>query len=376
MFEFRLDSTEGRARAGTLKLPHGVVRTPAFMPVGTNGTVRGLSPADLVGAGSQIILANTYHLHLRPGEDTIAALGGLNSFMAWNRPILTDSGGFQVFSLDGLRSVSENGVEFRSHIDGRRLEMTPESAVDIQRKLGSDVIMSLDHVIPGESDRNVAVDALDRTQRWLERCHSQYKQTACRRSEDQTLWPIIQGGAYTDLRLESVQRTMDLEDWTGIAIGGLAVGEPKPVMYSILDAVESSLPTQIPRYLMGVGFPEDVLRSVAAGMDLFDCVAPTRNGRNGRAYTLDGPLNIKNASFKNDPEPLEGSCDCETCKTFSRGYLRHLFIAQELLALRALSLHNVRFLVRLGEQAREKVIEGTFKLWCKNWLARYRGQEE
>ncbi|MCZ6760619.1 MAG: tRNA guanosine(34) transglycosylase Tgt [Gemmatimonadetes bacterium] len=374
MFEFRLDATDGRARAGTLKLPHGVVRTPAFMPVGTNGTVRGLSPADLMGVGSQIILANAYHLHLRPGEDTVTALGGLNRFMAWNRPILTDSGGFQIFSLDKLRSVSENGVEFRSHIDGRRLEMTPESAVDIQRKLGSDVIMALDHVIPGESDRSATADALDRTQRWLERCHSQYSLTAGG-PESQTLWPIIQGGAYTDLRLESVRRTLDLEDWTGIAIGGLAVGEPKPVMYSVLDAVESSLPTRIPRYLMGVGFPEDVLRSVAAGVDLFDCVAPTRNGRNGQAYTSDGPLNIKNAPFKNDPEPLEGDCDCETCTTFSRGYLRHLFIAQELLALRALSLHNVRFLVRLGEQARGKVMEGTFELWCKNWLARYRGQQ-
>ncbi len=374
MFEFELKATDGTARAGTLKLPHGEVRTPAFMPVGTNATVRTLSSRDLTHSGSQMILANTYHLHLRPGEETISHLGGLHRFMAWDRPILTDSGGFQIFSLAGFRQVSDGGVEFQSHIDGLRLTMTPEKAVEIQWRLGADVAMALDHVVQGNSDRGVAAEALKRTMRWLHRCKTRHDELAAGSPQQQTLWPIIQGGAHLDLRANAAAEVTGGADWTGVAIGGLAVGETKPVMYSVLDSLEPSLPTHIPRYLMGVGFPEDLLLSVARGVDLFDCVAPTRNGRNGQAYTADGPINIRNAAFKRDSAPLENSCDCETCGTYSRGYLRHLFVAQELLPLKLLSLHNVRFLVRLGEEARDMIIAGRFTDWSRDWITRYKGR--
>lgn len=374
MFEFELKATDGTARAGTLKLPHGEVRTPAFMPVGTNATVRTLSSRDLTHSGSQMILANTYHLHLRPGEETISHLGGLHRFMAWDRPILTDSGGFQIFSLAGFRQVSDGGVEFQSHIDGLRLTMTPEKAVEIQWRLGADVAMALDHVVQGDSDRGVAAEALKRTMRWLHRCKTRHDELAAGSPQQQTLWPIIQGGAHLDLRANAAAEVTSGADWTGVAIGGLAVGETKPVMYSVLDSLEPSLPTHIPRYLMGVGFPEDLLLSVARGVDLFDCVAPTRNGRNGQAYTADGPINIRNAAFKRDSAPLENSCDCETCGTYSRGYLRHLFVAQELLPLKLLSLHNVRFLVRLGEEARDMIIAGRFTNWSRDWITRYKGR--
>ena len=376
MFEFELEVTDGTARAGTLKLPHGEVRTPAFMPVGTNATVRTLSSRDLMHSGSQMILANTYHLHLRPGEETISHLGGLHRFMAWDRPILTDSGGFQIFSLAEFRQVSDRGVEFQSHIDGRKLTMTPEKAVEIQWRLGADVAMALDHVVQGNSDKGVAAEALKRTMRWLHQCKTRHDELAAGSPQQQTLWPIIQGGAHLDLRANAAAEVTGAADWTGIAIGGLAVGETKPVMYSVLDSLEPSLPTHIPRYLMGVGFPEDLLLSIAGGVDLFDCVAPTRNGRNGQAYTADGPINIRNAAFKRDSGPLENSCDCETCETYSRGYLRHLFVAQELLPLKLLSLHNVRFLVRLGEEARDMVIAGRFTGWSRDWIARYKGQGE
>lgn len=374
MFEFELKATDGTARAGTLKLPHGEVRTPAFMPVGTNATVRTLSSRDLTHSGSQMILANTYHLHLRPGEETISHLGGLHRFMAWDRPILTDSGGFQIFSLARFRQVSDGGVEFQSHIDGLRLTMTPEKAVEIQWRLGADVAMALDHVVQGDSDRGVAAEALKRTMRWLHRCKTRHDELAAGSPQQQTLWPIIQGGAHLDLRANAAAEVTGGADWTGVAIGGLAVGETKPVMYSVLDSLEPSLPTHIPRYLMGVGFPEDLLLSVARGVDLFDCVAPTRNGRNGQAYTADGPINIRNAAFKRDSAPLENSCDCETCGTYSRGYLRHLFVAQELLPLKLLSLHNVRFLVRLGEEARDMIIAGRFTNWSRDWITRYKGR--
>lgn len=374
MFEFELKATDGTARAGTLKLPHGEVRTPAFMPVGTNATVRTLSSRDLTHSGSQMILANTYHLHLRPGEETISHLGGLHRFMAWDRPILTDSGGFQIFSLAGFQQVSDGGVEFQSHIDGLRLTMTPEKAVEIQWTLGADVAMALDHVVQGDSDRSVAAEALKRTMRWLHRCKTRHDELAAGSPQQQTLWPIIQGGAHLDLRADAAAEVTRAADWTGVAIGGLAVGETKPVMYSVLDSLEPSLPTHIPRYLMGVGFPEDLLLSVARGVDLFDCVAPTRNGRNGQAYTADGPINIRNAAFKRDSGPLEDSCDCEACGTYSRGYLRHLFVAQELLPLKLLSLHNVRFLVRLGEEARDMIIAGRFADWSRDWITRYKGR--
>jgi queuine tRNA-ribosyltransferase len=371
MFDFRLDATAGPARAGTLTLPHGTVTTPCFMPVGTQGTVRALSPLDLNAIGAQVVLANTYHLHVRPGEETIAKLGGLHRFMAWDRPLLTDSGGFQVFSLEGSRRVSDEGVEFQSHIDGSRRFLTPERAIEIQWTLGADIAMAFDHVPPGGADAATARDTMERTLGWLARCRKRHDELRRDDGERQTLWPIVQGCTDAALRLECLTRMTDGSDWTGIAVGGLSVGEPKPAMLATLEALEPRLPRALPRYLMGVGFPEDLVAAVERGIDLFDCVAPTRNGRNGAAYTPDGPLNIRNAAMKDDPGPLDPGCDCETCTTYSRGYLRHLFAAEELLGLRLLSLHNVRFLIRLAEEMRQSIGRADFARWAANWRRRY-----
>ncbi len=371
MFEYRIDSTDGYARAGTLILPHGEITTPAFMPVGTQGTVRALSPFDLKAIGARMVLANTYHLHVRPGEDVVAQLGGLHRFMAWPHPILTDSGGFQVFSLAGFRKVDEQGVEFQSHVDGQRRHLTPETAVEIQWSLGADIAMAFDHVVPGKVDHATASDALERTSRWLKRCISRHESLSADAADRQTLWPILQGATFSDLRQTGLEHVTSLADWTGLAIGGLAVGEPKEITLSLLDGLAESLPVSIPRYLMGVGFPEDLLQAIARGLDLFDCVAPTRNGRNGTAFTPDGPINIRNAAYRRDPAPLDESCDCETCRAYSRGYLRHLFAAEELLGLRLLSLHNVRFLISLSEEARGQVAAGQYTSWSREWITRY-----
>ena len=376
MFNFTINATNGAARAGTLTLPHGAVHTPCFMPVGTQGTVRALAPLDLEAVGAEILLANTYHLHVRPGEDTVAALGGLHRFMAWPKPLLTDSGGFQIFSLEAFRRVDDDGVEFRSHVDGAVRRLTPERAVEIQWALGADVTMALDHVVSGTAGRGEVEAALQRTGRWLARARQRLAELAVGAPERQTLWPVLQGGTYADLRQAAVHATLDAGAWTGIAVGGLAVGEPNHVMYAVLEGLEASLPRGVPRYLMGVGFPEDLLHALARGMDLFDCVAPTRNGRNGSAYTPDGPLNIRNAAHRQDPGPLDPTCDCETCRCYSRGYLRHLFVAEELLGLRLLSLHNVRFVVRLMNQARQRILDGTFDPWYREWVARYRARGE
>jgi queuine tRNA-ribosyltransferase len=370
MFEFQIAATSGAARTGTLTLPHGTVETPVFMPVGTQGSVRALSPADLKAVGAGMVLANTYHLHVRPGEDVIAQLGGLHRFMAWDRPLLTDSGGFQVFSLEGSRRMSEEGVEFQSHVDGGRRFLTPERATEIQWTLGADVAMAFDHVVPGGADESVARDALERTLRWLERCTRRHREVA---DERQTLWPILQGGTHQALREEGLRRILDMGTWTGLAVGGLSVGEPKARMYEVLELLQPRMPGPLPRYLMGVGFPEDLVAAVERGVDLFDCVAPTRNGRNGSAFTPDGPLNIRNAAFRADAGPLDPTCDCETCTTYSRGYLRHLFVAEELLGLRLLSLHNVRHLIRLAEQMRAAIRAGAGALaaWADDWRRRY-----
>jgi queuine tRNA-ribosyltransferase len=389
MFEFRVDATCGAARAGTLVLPHGTVETPVFMPVGTQGTVRTLSPADLKTVGAQLVLANTYHLHVRPGEGVVQRLGGLHRFMGWDRALLTDSGGFQVFSLEGSRRVDEDGVEFQSHVDGSRRHLTPERATEIQWTLGADIAMAFDHVVPGGADEATARDALERTLRWLERCakrHGELSESRMGGWADgkahtvpqsdyptirQTLWPILQGGTHLGLRTEGLRRIQELGRWTGLAIGGLSVGEPKPVMYEMLEGLEPRLPPVWPRYLMGVGFPEDLVAAVERGMDLFDCVAPTRNGRNGSAFTPDGPVNIRNAEHREDARPLDATCDCETCTTFSRGYLRHLFVAEELLGLRLLSLHNVRFLIRLARDMGAATRAGIFPRWAAEWRRRY-----
>jgi queuine tRNA-ribosyltransferase len=394
MFEFEIVAESGAARAGRWHLPHGTVDTPCFMPVGTQGTVKGLTPGDLLRSNAQIVLGNTYHLHLRPGEDIVRKLGGLHRFTAWPRNMLTDSGGFQVFSLKGLRMVSEDGVEFRSHLDGSTRFLSPEKATDIQWTLGADVIMAFDHVIPGGASHAEALDAMQRTHRWLERCRKRHEQLRGEgRGErdrhvgvspsplsplpSQTLVPIIQGGTLTDLRRAAVADIMSIGEWDAIAVGGLSVGEPKAEMRAVLADLQSVLPKAKPRYLMGVGFPADIVTSIALGMDLADCVAPTRMGRHGTAFTDDGQLNMGGLKWQSDDAPLDPGCDCETCTTFSKGYIRHLFAAGELLGLRLLALHNVRYLIRLAERARAAIVDGSFAGWSADWLARYmqRGEQ-
>jgi len=382
VFEFTLAATDGAARAGTWRLPHGVVKTPCFMPVGTQGTVRALSPRDLEAIGASMVLANTYHLHVRPGEDVVAKLGGLHRFMGWMHPLLTDSGGFQVFSLALSRKVSEDGVEFQSHVDGMRRRLTPERAVEIQWTLGADVAMAFDHVVPGQTGRAAAEDAAARTLRWLGRARDRFAALAREAPERQTLVPILQGGVFPDLRRSALAGVLEAGaaaaggTWRALAVGGLSVGETKPEMETVLSDLATVLPPELPRYLMGVGFPEDFIASVGRGMDLADCVAPTRMGRNGAAFTDDGPVNIRNARHRDDDAPLDPGCDCETCTTFSRGYLRHLFAAEELLGLRLLSLHNVRYLIRLAGRARDAIEAKTFDGWSRAWLARYRSTEQ
>jgi queuine tRNA-ribosyltransferase len=399
MFEYRVEGKSGSARAGTLTLPHGDVRTPAFMPVGTHAVVRGLSAGDVRRTGAQIILGNTYHLHLRPGEAVVHSMGGLNRFTTWDRPMLTDSGGFQVFSLEGLRRISEHGVEFQSHIDGTLRTLTPERAMEIQWQLGADVAMAFDHVVPGQSSHQAACDGMERTLRWLDRCKARHEELAGMQgsgeagrevtppqyepagsatsplprfpASPQTLWPIIQGGIHDELRMRSLEGTLERGPWTGIAIGGLSVGEAKPVMHRVLELLDPALPNDVPRYLMGVGFPADLLEGIARGIDLFDCVAATRNGRHGTAWLPTGRLNVKGATLKHSTAPLDPTCDCETCTTYPRGYLRHLFVVEDILALRLVSIHNIRFLVRLGEQARAHILNGTFDGWSREWLGRH-----
>lgn len=371
MFEFRVAEHDGAARAGVLTLPHGRVQTPCFMPVGTRGAVRGLHPAEVERAGAQILLGNTYHLHLRPGEDVVAALGGLHGFTTWQRPMLTDSGGFQVFSLAALRRLDEDGVEFVSHVDGSLRRLTPERSMEIQWALGADIAMAFDHLAPGQSTHDVAREAMRRTQRWLERSRRRHRELAESDPERQTLWPIVQGGTHLDLRDASLDDILAQGDWTGVAIGGLSVGEPKALMHAVLEHLAPRLPRERPRYLMGVGFPDDLLEGIARGVDLFDCVAATRNGRHGSAWTADGRVNVRGAALRVDPAPLDAECDCECCTRFSRAYLRHLFVAEEHLGPRLVSIHNIRFLIRLADTARTRIVEGTFPAWAAEWKRRY-----
>ncbi len=373
-FEFSIGPGAGAARAGVFTTPHGDVETPAFMPVGTLATVKSLDPLDLESAGARMILANAYHLHLRPGEDVVEAMGGVHRFMAWDGPILTDSGGFQVFSLETLRTVSEDGVEFRSHVDGSLRRFTPESVIALERALGADVIMQFDHVIPGQSQDEVARDASERSLRWLERCRAAFVETASLRPDrsPQALFPIVQGGIHPRRRREAARAIRGMHDWPGVGIGGLSVGEGKPEMLDMLDVLDDALPRDRPRYLMGVGFPDDLVEGVRRGVDLFDCVAPTRMGRNGTAFTTDGRINLRNASLRLDRRPLDERCDCSTCLRFSRAYLRHLFLSDEMLGPRLLSLHNVHFLVALMRETRANIARGTFDAWSRDWLDRYR----
>jgi queuine tRNA-ribosyltransferase len=344
------------------------------MPVGTQATVKTLTPEEVAGTGTEMVLANTYHLFLRPGHELIDELGGLHDFMRWEGPILTDSGGYQVFSLADINEVREDGVVFQSHIDGSRHLFTPERVMEIQAALGADVAMAFDECPPGQADRSSAEAAHERTLRWLERSrrrHDELRDDGA--AARQTLFPILQGGTFSDLRADAARRVAELGDWDGLAIGGLSVGEPKPVMMEVLEELAPALPDGLPRYLMGVGYPDDLLESIRRGYDLFDCVAPTRNGRNGTAWVAaDGQINIKAARYKRDRGPLDDDCDCTTCRDYTRAYLRHLFVAGEVLGLRLLSVHNIRFLVRLAEEARKRIADGTFMTWSEDWLDRYR----
>lgn len=375
MFEFEISATEGAARVGRLTLPHGVVNTPVFMPVGTQATVKTLSPHEVESTGAEIILANTYHLFLRPGADVVRAMGGLHDFMRWNGPVLTDSGGFQVFSLAKINKVKDEGVVFNSHIDGSRHLFTPESVMETQHALGADIIMAFDECPPGQSTREATQDAHERTLRWLGRCQTHFEAFwSDGRERTQALFPILQGSVFPDMRRDAARRVLAMSDWHGIAIGGLSVGEPKPGMYEMLDVLEPELPAHLPRYLMGVGYPDDLLEAIGRGIDMFDCVAPTRNGRNGTAWvTADGQVNVKASRFKVDPRPLDPACDCYTCRNFTRAYLRHLIVAGEILAQRLLALHNIRFLVNLAQTAGVRIAAGDFYSWSHAWLEQFRG---
>lgn len=378
-FGFTIQSESGAARTGVFETPHGEVETPAFMPVGTLATVKALDPDDLSAMGAQMILANAYHLHLRPGDDLVREMGGLHRFMHWDGPILTDSGGFQVFSLATLRKISEEGVEFQSHIDGSRRFFTPETVTCIQRNLGADVIMQFDHVIPGQSDETSARDASERSIRWAARCLAEFQKrsngretsTESSKAEAQALFPIVQGGIHAALRKEAAAALTAMHGWHGFGIGGLSVGEEKAAMYDMLDVVNESLPRARPRYLMGVGFPEDLIESIRRGVDMFDCVAPTRMGRNGTVFTSAGRLNIKRAEYRNDALPLDENCDCVACSRFTRAYIRHLFVSDEILGIRLLSLHNVHFLLSLARAARRAIVAGNLDAWSRDWLSRY-----
>ncbi|MGE4551669.1 MAG: tRNA guanosine(34) transglycosylase Tgt [Desulfovibrionaceae bacterium] len=350
---FRILATEGQARRAELVTAHGPVQTPMFMPVGTVGSVKAVAPDDLTAIGSQTILGNTYHLYLRPGDELVRDLGGLHRFMRWDGPILTDSGGFQVFSLAGIRKLREDGVEFASHIDGSRHFFSPEKVMRIQENLGSDIMMVLDECVGYGADRRYTADSLELTTRWARRCREAHA------PDRQLLFGIVQGGFFKDLRDLSLRQLTDIP-FEGYAIGGLSVGESIPEMYDILAHIAPQLPADKPRYLMGVGTPLDILEGISRGVDMFDCVLPTRNARNGTLFTSLGKVNIKRAEYREDPAPLDPACSCYACRTFSRAYLRHLYVSHELLSYRLNSVHNLAFFLDLARQAREAIEQGRF----------------
>ncbi len=364
--DFRITHTDGRARAGLLATAHGVVETPVFMPVGTQASVKSVSPDELAGLGAQIILSNTYHLRLRPGDELIRDMGGLHRFMGWDGPILTDSGGYQIFSLQDIRKLSEEGVEFCSHLDGSRQFFSPESVVRIQRNLGSDIMMVLDECVGWPAGRESTAKSLELTARWAARARDAYPRGA----GDQLLFGIVQGGFEEDLRALSARQITSIP-FDGFAIGGLSVGEPREVYARLAMHTAPLLPEDKPRYVMGVGAPQDILTAVAAGVDMFDCVLPTRNARNGTLYTSAGKLNIKRAEFKRDERPIDKACNCPACAGFSRAYLRHLHMARELLSYRLNTLHNLHFFLNLARSARQAVLDGRFAEFKREMEAVY-----
>ncbi len=363
MFNFEIVSASKttKARAGLLQTAHGAVETPVFMPVGTLATVKSLSPEELLDCGTQIILGNTYHLYLRPGCEVIRRFSGLHGFMHWDRPILTDSGGFQVFSLAKLRKINEEGVLFQSHIDGSEHVLTPEKSVEIQISLGSDIIMCLDECIKYPAGRDYTIDALKLTTRWAKRCKKAWENEG-----ENALFGIVQGGMLKDLREISADALVEI-GFSGYAIGGLSVGEPKDIMLEMADFTLPRLPDNKPKYVMGVGTPEDLVELVALGADMFDCVIPTRNARNGQMFTKYGTINICNSGFKSDTEPIESGCKCYTCRNYSRAYLRHLYMAKELLAYRLNTIHNIHYYISFMKRMRRAICKGKFDEFRKDF---------
>ncbi|MFH1032244.1 MAG: tRNA guanosine(34) transglycosylase Tgt [Chloroflexota bacterium] len=368
---FRLIKTlrDSKARAGELQTPHGTVPTPVFCPVASLGTVKTLTPEEVKGLGFEMILSNTYHLYLKPGISVIEKMGGLHKFMGWNKAILTDSGGYQVFSLAPLRRVDDDGVLFRSHIDGSEHRLTPELAIRFQETLGADIIMVLDECPPHDSSYEKAKQAMERTHRWAERCQKAHQRP------DQSLYAIVQGGIFPELRRQSAEYLTSL-GFPGYAIGGVSIGETKEVTQSIVEATVACLPEHKPRYLMGVGSPEDLLESIARGIDIFDSALPTRVARNGAFYTRNGRLNIRNAAFSREEKPVDPTCDCYTCSTFSAAYLHHLFDTRELLAYRLATIHNLAFISRLISDVRNAILKGTFNSFKDSFLASYQPTNE
>ena len=364
-YELIKKDSRTKARRGRVNTPHGPIETPVFMPVGTAGTVKAMKPEEVRDMGAQIILGNTYHLYLRPGHEVVKAAGGLHKFMNWERAILTDSGGFQVFSLGAMRKISEEGVEFRSHIDGSKHMLSPEKSMEIQNALGSDIMMAFDECAPYPADRNYVKNSLERTTRWLKRCKEYHKNT-----EQQSLFGIMQGGMYKDLRKQSAEEIVEL-DLPGYAIGGLSVGEPKEIMYEVMDDCVDYLPADKPWYLMGVGSPDCLFEGVERGIDMFDCVLPTRIARHGMAMTSQGRVNIKNAKYERDFTPLDPNCDCYTCRNYSKAYLRHLFKSDEILSSMLMTTHNLHFLVNTMAGIRKAIEEDRFLEYKKEFYDSY-----
>jgi queuine tRNA-ribosyltransferase len=362
-FEFEIIATDGNARAGILHTPHGDIPTPIYAPVGTLATVKAIPPRDLHDMNASLVLANTYHLNLRPGESLVKEMGGLHEFMQWNKPILTDSGGFQVFSLTEINEIDDDGVTFRSHIDGTKIRLTPEKSMQIQEDLGADIIMAFDQC-PTPTNRAIVEQAVERTHNWALRCRQAHPD-----DDKQALFGIVQGGIFPDLREKSA-RFLEKLDLKGYAIGGLAVGETKPEMYQTLDATMPIMPHAKPRYLMGVGDPDDLCEAITRGVDIFDCVMPTRIARHGAALTLDGRINMRNQQYRQDPRPIMDNTHCYT-ENFSRAYLRHLVITKELLGHYLLSLHNVNFLIQHVHNMRNAIIEGRLRAYTETFLSRY-----
>lgn len=363
-FELLHTCKQSGARLGVLHTPHGDIPTPIYMPVGTQATVKAMTSREMEEIGARIILSNTYHLHLRPGEDIVQEAGGLHTFMDWHHPVLTDSGGFQVFSLAGLRKITEEGAAFRSHLDGGKRFISPEKSMDIQQALGSDIAMAFDVCSPFPCDHRTAEEAMHRTHRWAERCKKHHTR------EDQALFGIVQGAFYEDLRIESAKTLADM-DFPGYGIGGLSVGEPKPVMYEMLEKIEPYMPKNKPRYLMGVGTPDCFLEGVLRGIDMFDCVLATRIARNGTCFTKHGRLVVRNAQYARDFTPIEEDCDCYACRHFTRAYVRHLLKAEEITGARLASIHNLRFLIHMMEEIRQAILEDRFLDYRKAFYERY-----